>query len=199
VSRWRNSPLTLVVSAEIADRWLGGGVRRPGDRALGVHQPAGRVAEYRRLAPAGVGRPPPAVGQEGMKPHDQRYAAASLAIASAASVKHVQRMSGHEDAAMTLNLYASLVEHDLDAASDRLEEAISRTVAAGVRSGARQWHSSDHWQSSERWQLNAFAVRPSGTLSHQVGALRAEPGNVAVPLAGFEPATHGLGNRCSIP
>jgi hypothetical protein len=36
-------------------------------------------------------------------------------------VKHVQRMLGHKDAAMTLNVYASLFEDDLDDVSNRLE------------------------------------------------------------------------------
>ena len=55
-----------------------------------------------------------------LSPHDLRHPAASLAIASGASVKHVQRMLGHKDAAMTLNVYASLFEDDLD---DLLEAA----------------------------------------------------------------------------
>jgi integrase len=51
-----------------------------------------------------------AAGLTGLTPHDLRHTAASLAIASGASVKHVQRMLGHKDAAMTLNVYASLFE-----------------------------------------------------------------------------------------
>ena len=46
---------------------------------------------------------------------------------SGASVKHVQRMLGHKDAAMTLNVYASLFEDDLDAVSDRLDAALPRS------------------------------------------------------------------------
>ena len=53
-------------------------------------------------------------GLPGLRPHDLRHTAASLAIASGASVKHVQRMLGHKDSAMTLNVYASLFEDDLD-------------------------------------------------------------------------------------
>jgi len=59
-----------------------------------------------------------------------------LAIASGASVKHVQRMLGHKDAAMTLNVYASLFEDDLDDVAARLDEALSRAAAASVRPGA---------------------------------------------------------------
>jgi hypothetical protein len=41
-------------------------------------------------------------------------------------------MLGHKDAAMTLNVYASLFEDDLDAVSDRLDAAISAAAAASV-------------------------------------------------------------------
>jgi len=47
-----------------------------------------------------------------LTPHDLGHTAASLAIASGASVKYVQRMLGHKDAATTLNVYASLFEDD---------------------------------------------------------------------------------------
>ncbi len=50
-----------------------------------------------------------------------------------ASVKHVQRMLGHKDAAMTLNVYASLFEDDLDDVSDRLDAALLEAAAACVR------------------------------------------------------------------
>ena len=71
-----------------------------------------------------------------LTPHDLRHTAASLAIASGASVKHVQRMLGHKDAAMTLNVYASLFEDDLDAVSDRLDDAIRKAGAASLRTTA---------------------------------------------------------------
>ena len=77
-----------------------------------------------------------ASGLEFLTPHDLRHTAASLAIASGASVKHVQRMLGHKDAAMTLNVYASLIENDLDAVSDRLDDAIQKARAASVRPAA---------------------------------------------------------------
>jgi integrase len=65
-----------------------------------------------------------AAGLSGLTPHDLRHTAASLAIASGASVKHIQRMLGHKDAAMTLNVYASLFEDDLDDVSNRLDAAL---------------------------------------------------------------------------
>jgi integrase len=55
-------------------------------------------------------------------PHDLRDTAASLAISTGASIKAVQRMLGHASAAMTLDVYGSLFEEDLEALADRLEE-----------------------------------------------------------------------------
>ena len=69
----------------------------------------------------------------GLTPHDLRHTSASLAIGSGASVKHVQRMLGHKDAAMTLNVYASLFEDDLDDVSERLDAALREAAAACVR------------------------------------------------------------------
>ena len=48
-------------------------------------------------------------------------------------MKHVQRMLGHKDAAMTLNVYASLFEDDLDDVSNRLDAALLEAAAACVR------------------------------------------------------------------
>ncbi len=54
-------------------------------------------------------------GIAGLKPHDLRHTAASLAVRSGANVKVVQRMLGHASAAMTLDVYAGLFDDDLDA------------------------------------------------------------------------------------
>ena len=62
-------------------------------------------------------------------PHDLRHTAASIAVQAGANVKAVQRMLGHESAAMTLDTYADLFPDDLDDVAQRLEEA---TVAASV-------------------------------------------------------------------
>jgi integrase len=76
------------------------------------------------------------IGLVGLTPHDLRHTAASLGIASGASVKHVQRMLGHKDAAMTLNVYASLFDDDLDDVADRLDAALAASLAASARPGA---------------------------------------------------------------
>lgn len=61
--------------------------------------------------------------------HDLRHTAASLAIASGANVKDVQRMLGHASAAMTLDTYAGLFDDGLDDVADRLDAA-ARVAAA---------------------------------------------------------------------
>ncbi|HEX6236757.1 MAG TPA: site-specific integrase [Acidimicrobiales bacterium] len=71
-----------------------------------------------------------ACGLEGLRVHDLRHTAASLAVKSGANPKVVQQMLGHASAAMTLDVYAGLFNADLDDVADRLDEAASR--AAGV-------------------------------------------------------------------
>lgn len=63
-----------------------------------------------------------AVGLDGLTPHDLRHTAASLAIATGANIKAVQRMLGHQSAAMTLDVYSGLFEDDLDRVAQRLNE-----------------------------------------------------------------------------
>jgi integrase len=62
------------------------------------------------------------VGKPGLVPHDLRDTAASLAISSGASIMAVQRMLGHASAKMTLDVYGSLFEEDLEALAARIEE-----------------------------------------------------------------------------
>ena len=64
-----------------------------------------------------------AAGVPGLTPHELRHTAASLAIASGATVKGVQAMLGHASAAMTLDRYGHLFGDELDAVADRLEAA----------------------------------------------------------------------------
>ena len=68
-----------------------------------------------------------AAGLVGVTPHDLRHTAASLAIASGANVKAVQRMLGHASAAMTLDIYAGLFGDDLDGVADALDALVPQT------------------------------------------------------------------------
>jgi integrase len=58
---------------------------------------------------------------EGLLVHDLRDTAASLMIASGASIKAVQRALGHASAKMTLDTYGGLFDDDLEDLADRLE------------------------------------------------------------------------------
>lgn len=71
-------------------------------------------------------------GLAGLTPHELRHTAASLAIASGANVKDVQRMLGHASAAMTLDVYAGLFEDSLDDVADRMD-VMARAAADSLR------------------------------------------------------------------
>lgn len=58
----------------------------------------------------------------GLRVHDLRHTAASLAISCGANIKVVQRMLGHRNASMTLDRYGHLFTEDLEAVADRLEK-----------------------------------------------------------------------------
>jgi integrase len=58
-----------------------------------------------------------------LTPHELRHTAASLAIASGASVTGVQSMLGHASAQMTLDRYGHLFPDELEAVADRLDVA----------------------------------------------------------------------------
>lgn len=83
------------------------------------------------------------VGLTDLRIHDLRHTAASLAVASGANVKAVQRMLGHASAAMTLDVYAGLFGDDLDALAERLHDAAMRPRAASVRPESAKLASED--------------------------------------------------------
>ncbi|MBB4666206.1 integrase [Microbacterium marinum] len=60
-----------------------------------------------------------------------RHTAASLAIASGANVKVVQRMLGHASAAMTLDVYADLFDDDVVSAA--LDQARTTAIVSKSR------------------------------------------------------------------
>jgi len=68
------------------------------------------------------------VGLTGLTPHELRHTAASLAIATGANVKTVQRMLGHASAAMTLDRYGRLMDADLDVVAQKMSEVRERVV-----------------------------------------------------------------------
>lgn len=60
---------------------------------------------------------------EGLTPKALRHTFASLAVASGADVKTIQKQLGHRDAAMTLNVYATLYPDRLDEVMDTMDQA----------------------------------------------------------------------------
>lgn len=76
------------------------------------------------------------VAPDGLRIHDLRHTAASLAIASGADVKAVQRMLGHQSAAMTLDRYGHLWDAGLDVVGDRMGQLLG--ADPGTRTGTRQ-------------------------------------------------------------
>ena len=71
----------------------------------------------------------------GLVPHELRHTAASLAIASGASVKGIQAMLGHVSATLTLDRYGHLFGDELDAVAERIDAA-ARTSADLSRTNA---------------------------------------------------------------
>ena len=81
-----------------------------------------RVSTFRSAFSAGAA----SIGIPGLHPHELRHTAASLAIASGADVKVVQKMLGHASATMTLDTYGHLFEDRLDNVAAAMDAA--RTV-----------------------------------------------------------------------
>jgi integrase len=77
-----------------------------------------------------------ALGLEPFTPHDLRHATASLAVSAGANVKAVQRLIGHASAAMTLDIYASLFDDDLDDVARRLDVAHKQMIRKFSRRSA---------------------------------------------------------------
>lgn len=69
-------------------------------------------------------------------PHDLRHSAASFAVASGAPVNLIQRMLGHESAAMTLDVYADLFESQLGTVSAAMDAAYRAASGGGVGPGS---------------------------------------------------------------
>lgn len=74
-----------------------------------------------------------AVGVTGLTPHGLRHTAASLAVQAGANVKAVQKMLGHQSAAMTLDVYSELFSGDLQSVAEKLDNAVSALAADSVR------------------------------------------------------------------
>jgi len=65
-------------------------------------------------------------------PHDLRQTAASLAVSAGANVKALQRIWEHARASMTLDVYADLIDDDLDSVAESLDASIVRASSAAI-------------------------------------------------------------------
>ena len=117
-------------------------------------------------------------GNQGLRIHDLRHTAASLAIKSGANVKVVQNMLGHKSAQMTLDRYAGLFESDQVDVARRMDQVMAEPAC--------------HENATKTPRIILGQVIPNPKPL-------ADKGKDLVAPAGFEPATHGLGNRRSIP
>jgi len=61
----------------------------------------------------------------GLRFHDLRHTAVSLAVSSGANVKVVQAIAGHSSASVTLDTYAGLFDADLNASAKRVDDTLS--------------------------------------------------------------------------
>jgi|FLYL01.1.fsa_nt_gi integrase len=114
---------TVIIPRFVADR-LSPHIRGKPPDGLVFTTPRGgplRASNFRRIwqqAVTDVGLP------KDLKIHDLRDTAASLMISAGASIKAVQRQLGHASAAMTLDVYASLFEEDLEALAVMFMEVV---------------------------------------------------------------------------
>lgn len=126
----RTVPIPRFLIDDLAERIAG-----KGPDELAFTAPGGgplRLMNWRRRTFDPAAR---AAGLAGVTPHALRHTAASLAVASGATVKDVQAMLGHASAAMTLDVYAGLFTDGLDAVADRMD-AVARAAADSLRTGA---------------------------------------------------------------
>lgn len=97
---------------------------------------------------------------EGVRVHDLRHTAASLAISAGANVKAVQAMLDHASAVMTLDTYADLFPDDLDAVG----VAMDGLIVQGRRVEMWRWWASmvatPGWVAGGMWLW--LATRPRG-------------------------------------
>lgn len=100
---------------------------RPADEPL-LTAPGGGRLQMRNWRARDFDQAVTAAGMEGLRPHDLRHTAVSLAIASGADIKVVQRFAGHRTAAMTLDVYGHLMDDSLDDVGARIAAALTQNV-----------------------------------------------------------------------
>lgn len=61
----------------------------------------------------------------GLRFHDVRHTAVSLAVSSGANVKVIQALAGHASASLTLDTYAGLFNEDLNKSAAPVNAALN--------------------------------------------------------------------------
>jgi integrase len=77
-----------------------------------------------------------AAGLEGLRPHDLRHFAASVAVAAGAHPRALQARLGHADSRVTMDVYASVLpglDEELASRLEEIREAARRRAAVGGR------------------------------------------------------------------
>ncbi len=105
--------------------------KRPDD--LLFTSPDGQVMRNRNARRGWFNHAAAHAGVPGLTPHELRHTAASLAVKAGANVKALQRMLGHASAAITLDVYADLFDHDLDAVGGSPDALRRHSLVAPMR------------------------------------------------------------------
>ncbi|MGH3500155.1 MAG: tyrosine-type recombinase/integrase [Nocardioidaceae bacterium] len=107
--RARTVPLVDAV-APIIDEWATG---KGPDAWLFAAPLGGPLSESNWKRSVGWSQATIKIGRPGFRVHDLRHTCASLWLGSGADPKVVQRILGHASAAMTMDLYGHLIDHNL--------------------------------------------------------------------------------------
>lgn len=128
----RSVPVPRFLRDDLAQHMAG-----KGQDELVFTAPRGAVLRVNNFRRRHFDRATTHIGMAGLVPHELRHTAASLAIASGASVKGVQAMLGHASATLTLDRYGHLFGDELDAVAERLDAAFRAPRVPLVRPEGR--------------------------------------------------------------
>ncbi len=114
----------------------------------------------------------------GLRIHDLRHTAVAFLISQGAHPEAIKRYMGHSSIAVTMDVYGHLFPSDAEDLAAKLDAL---------------WRDCQTDKRRTRTPLRAVDGKPRPPETQY------QQGPFEVPSAGFEPATPGLGNRCSIP
>ena len=124
--------------------------------------------------------------------HEARHTFASLAIVAGLNPKALSVDMGHASVTITLDRYGHLFPGNEDQSAGLLDAYLE----AAVRQ-SRDSRTPDRADSGGLGRTSGHAAGPFKS-GPDAGSFGADAGLDAMPPAGIEPATPGLGNLCSI-